>query len=367
MIFLAGAVMVTIVLLVIARPLFSRQPQRAVAARSVVLYKDQLAEVDRDVDRGVLGPTEAEAARREIERRLLRAARDEAAEGPAAVAHVSKAGRLGVIALLGITPLAVALLYLQLGAPAMTGDGAPDPSQAASLDAVLEQDIAVLEERIANAPEDVSALVALGRAQSRADRPQEAVTAYAQANRITGGRVPALAGEYAAALTLAAGGTVTVEAQRIFRAIREAVPDNPQARFYLALAAAQREETAKARAALDALLTDAPPDAPWRARVATLLEEIESGRFTAPEDAPSAAEISAAEEEEAMVRGMVERLATRLREETPDDLDGWRRLAKSYAVLGDQDAATAAYREVLRLSPDDPEAAEYLGAATTDQ
>src|SRR6478735_8430844 len=41
------------------------------------VYKDQLAEIDRDVAAGLIGPSEAEAARIEISRRLLAAADDQ--------------------------------------------------------------------------------------------------------------------------------------------------------------------------------------------------------------------------------------------------------------------------------------------------
>ena len=42
-----------------------------------------------------------------------------------------------------------------------------------------------------------------------------------------------------------------------------------------------------------------------------------------------------------MIRGMVDGLAARLAE-APDDADGWNRLIRSYAVLGDREAAQRA-------------------------
>ena len=51
-----------------------------------------------------------------------------------------------------------------------------------------------------------------------------------------------------------------------------------------------------------------------------------------------------------MIRGMVEGLAARL-EENPDDAEGWRRLARSYAVLGEPEKALDTLRRAAELAP----------------
>ena len=43
----------------------------------------------------------------------------------------------------------------------------------------------------------------------------------------------------------------------------------------------------------------------------------------------------------AMIRGMVERLATRLKQ-NGDDVEGWLRLVRAYMVMGDRDKAKSA-------------------------
>ncbi|CAI8055274.1 Cytochrome c-type biogenesis protein CycH [Geodia barretti] len=53
-----------------------------------------------------------------------------------------------------------------------------------------------------------------------------------------------------------------------------------------------------------------------------------------------------------MIRGMVEGLAARL-EENPDDAQGWRRLARSYAVLGEPEKALDTLRRAVEFAPDD--------------
>ena len=116
----------------------------------------------------------------------------------------------------------------------------------------------------------------------------------------------------------------------------------------------QHGDPATAKAALQALLADAPADAPWRKIVAARLAEIapdepraNSTTIAGPAAAgPTTQDIAAAqamspEERLAMIRGMVERLAARL-EQNPGDKEGWARLARAYEVLGDADKARAA-------------------------
>lgn len=82
-----------------------------------------------------------------------------------------------------------------------------------------------------------------------------------------------------------------------------------------------------------------------------------------PRPGPSAAQVQAAEamtpeEQEEMIRGMVDGLAARL-EQAPDDPQGWRMLGRSYQVLGELDKAVTAYERLASLlPPDSPERAE---------
>ena len=50
-----------------------------------------------------------------------------------------------------------------------------------------------------------------------------------------------------------------------------------------------------------------------------------------------------------MIQGMVDRLAARLKE-TPDDLEGWRKLGRSYSVLGRYAESAEAYGKASELA-----------------
>jgi cytochrome c-type biogenesis protein CcmH len=54
----------------------------------------------------------------------------------------------------------------------------------------------------------------------------------------------------------------------------------------------------------------------------------------------------------AMIRGMVERLATRLKQ-NGDDVEGWLRLIRAYMVIGDRDKAKSALSDAQQAVAND--------------
>src|SRR5579871_4940889 len=115
-----------------------RPPGMGGERAAVGIYRDQLSELDRDVDRGLIGREEAAAARSEIARRLIRADADSKAGGEDHPRWRNVAA-VGVVAM----PVAALGLYLVLGSPAL-----PDDPLEARLSAPANtQDIAVLVAR----------------------------------------------------------------------------------------------------------------------------------------------------------------------------------------------------------------------------
>jgi len=55
----------------------------------------------------------------------------------------------------------------------------------------------------------------------------------------------------------------------------------------------------------------------------------------------------------AQIKGMVAKLADEMKQH-PDDIEGWLRLGRSYAVLGQPEDAAAAFAQAEKLKPDDP-------------
>jgi cytochrome c-type biogenesis protein CcmH len=105
------------------------------------------------------------------------------------------------------------------------------------------------------------------------------------------------------------------------------------------------------------MLEEAPADAPWANFVRAALARVTG----APAEAsgPGAGDIAAADtmndtQRTDMIRGMVQRLADRLGA-NGNDIDGWLRLVRAYAVLGDRDKAKDAAANAKRALSDRPD------------
>jgi cytochrome c-type biogenesis protein CcmH len=355
------------------------------------VYRAQLEEVARERERGLLGEREAETARLEVERRMLAA---DAASQRVPVGS-AKAGRWAIALLIALPLLAVGL-YWPFGRPdlpslpfAERADERPADGQArqgqAQLPSVASM-ILRLEQGVADRPDDLEAWQRLGRAYELAGRYDDAVRARRQALALDDGRAElhAALGE---ALVMANGGMVTPAAAQAFARALVLDAADPRARFYRGLALLQEGDRQGALDAWVALIEDSPGDAPWlpelQRRVAALGDDLglDPADLPTPRPAPDAAapgpsgeqmeaaESMAPEERAAMIQDMVAGLAARL-EAQPDDIDGWRRLGRSYQVLGLPQKAADAYRHVALALPDDLAAqldyADALLAAAPD-
>ncbi|MFQ5567889.1 MAG: c-type cytochrome biogenesis protein CcmI [Paracoccaceae bacterium] len=397
----AAALMTALALAAVVVPLL-RARERTPAARrdyDLTVYKDQLAEIERDVERGLLDAAEAEAARIEIQRRIL------AAAGPAADRATAAPPRRTVAAVLGVAlPAAAFGAYLALGSPDApnfpiaereTAPAARTAGQEGGLDRAEVMKLAArLRKRLESGGGDAQGWVLLGRTYLSVSEFPGAVAAFRRAFELSG-RQADIAGDYAEALVMAAGGRVPDEAQALFRNIIAAEPLNPQARYYAGLGLAQRGDLRGALQAWTDLKALAPPGAQWLETVdqqiaraaqdlgvapwsvkptAEAMELAERVPRPAPEppaqaaapgaapragapgptaeDMAAAAEMAAGDRQR-MIRGMVQRLADRLKDE-PDDLDGWRRLARSYEVLGETEKAAEARARAEALAAKRP-------------
>jgi cytochrome c-type biogenesis protein CcmH len=356
---LALALVTAMALVIVIAPLMLASrgaPARLDYDRAV--YRDQLKELERDLARGVIGAAEAETARLEIERRLLAA--DRADQAPAREARALP--RLGWVLALVLAGGAGGL-YLALGAPGVP-DFPHDSQHAAAPGAAapLQKTAADLEQQLKQNPGDADGWADLGRTEADLKDWQKAADAYGKAAKLAPARSD-IAAAYGETLVLAADGVVTPAAAAQFRAVVTADPKSGIARYYLALADAQAGRTDAAIAAWQKLEAEAPANAPIRAEIERRIAEAAKSAGIAPPAAPAgapgpnaaqiedAAKMSPAERDN-MVRAMVERLATQLQKE-PSDLDGWKRLARAYGVLGERDKAADAWEHAATLDPKD--------------
>ncbi|MCK0208999.1 c-type cytochrome biogenesis protein CcmI [Starkeya koreensis] len=326
-------------------------PAASAAQADLAVYRDQLAEIERDRESGLIGPAEGEAARAEVARRILRATAEAEAGRVTACGADLRRRAVAVIALLGV-PLLASGLYFTLGSPLY-----PPQPLAQRLEARPDQsDIAILIRKVeghleAN-PDDGRGYEVVAPIYARIGRLDDAVRAWSNAIRLLGSNAQRQTG-LGEALVAQSGGVVTAEAKAAFQAALAQAPDDPKARYFLGLAAEQDGQPAEAARLWSALAAASPPDAPWQgllreslARVGAPAPAVAPGQGSGQGAGPGAADVAAAgslspEERQQMVRGMVQRLSDRLAQDG-DDLDGWLRLMRAWNVLGEADKAKAA-------------------------
>jgi cytochrome c-type biogenesis protein CcmH len=335
-----------------------RKPRTIAAGSEVVVYKDQLQEIERDRAAGLIGDAEAEAARLEVSRRLLAAADEQSAQASAPTFSPQlrwhrRTAALGVLIVLALLPVG---LYLALGSPNIPGQPAYAranlPPGHESIAALIGQ----VEQRLAQNPNDGAGWEVIAPVYMRLGRFDDAVMARRKALALNGETATrdANLGE---ALVAAASGVVTDEAKRRFQDAVARDPQNAEAGYFLGLADEQDGNRDAAAAKWRAMLQGAPADAPWLGLVRTSLARVTGQPLAA--GGPTADQMAAvqnmpAAQRTAMIRDMVEKLADRLHADG-GDVEGWLRLVRAYAVLGDSDKAKAAATDAKRALASHPD------------
>lgn len=365
------------------RPLL-RPRDVAASAPDLQIYRDQLAEVDRDLARGLIPPDEAQRLKTEVSRRLLDADRAAQAAAPARAS-----GRVLLPAALVALALAAAFLaYDRLGAPgyrdlplklrlAMSEDlrktrpsqadavAKLPPVQPAPADPAFTELMDKLRAAMKDRPDDPRGLELLAQNElllgnfAAAETAQQALI-RAKGDAATGADYAALA----EILIRQAGGYVSPEAEAVLVQSLQRDPLNEAARFYSGLMFAQIGRPDQTFKLWRPLLEQGSPDAPWTEMIRAEISGIAAAAgvdYMPPAvlPGPSADDVAAAqdmtpEERQQMIRGMVDQLSTRLASEGGPAAD-WARLITSLGVLGEMDRAEAIWAEAQTRFADHPD------------
>lgn len=362
------ALMTALAALAVLWPLSRARALKGEREADLAVYRDQLAEIDRDRESGRLPPEQAEAARAEVARRMLGAAAARAEDAAAARGGEGRRRAAAVMALL-LVPLFGAGLYVYLGSPDLPGAPLAE-RMAAPAD---RGDVAILvrrvEDHLARNPDDGAGYEVLAPIYMRLGRLDDAARAYAQAIRVLGPtalRYSAL-GEV---LVMSANGIVTAEALAAFKDAVKLDPTEPRASYFLGVAAEQDGRPAESAAIWSAMLARAPAEAPYVPVLRKALARVQAEAAAPAAPGPSAADVAnaaamSAGDRSAMIRGMVQRLEERLAA-SPDDLDGWLRLARAFQVLGETDKAKGAVASARAAFAGNAEALARIDAAAKD-
>lgn len=330
------------------------RPRRETAPEGdVAVYRDQLAEIERDCAVGLIAEREADAARTEVSRRLLAAA-DAAKERTLAATPLWRRRTVALVALV-LLPVFAGIFYLALGAPDHSSAVFSARRNLPPGEASIESMVAQIEAHLERNPQDGRGWEVLAPVYMRLGRFEDAARARANAIRNLGATA-AREADFGEAQVAAANGVVTADAKAAFERALALDSADVKARFFLGLAAEQDGKPADALARWRELLSKAPADAPYRPLIEQSIARLDPA---AAAPGPSAedmanAENLPAEQRSAMVRGMVARLDERLKSDGAD-IDGWLRLLRAYIVLGDRDKAREALvraREALSADAD---------------
>ncbi len=371
----------------------------------IQVYRDQLAEVDRDLARGVLGEEEAGRVRIEVSRRLLEA--DKAAKAARRAGQAPRQVTLAAMVLGGLFLGGSGAVYAWLGAPgypdmplkmrlaevdaaraarptqaereAAMGLGQFTPPPAA--DAEFLELMVRLRAAVADNPDDLHGQRLLSRNEAMLGNFPAAHRAQARVIALRAGR--ATADDYvnlADLMILAVEGYVSPEAEAALRAGLQISPRHGPARYYMGHLYAQTGRPDLAFSIWQPLLGESRPDAPWMPLIVRRIEQVArdagiqyslpsslSAPPRAPAPGPDAADIEAAgemspEERQEMIRNMVDGLAERLATEGggPED---WARLISALGVLGQTERAAAIWGEAQQVFAPEPGAIEIIREA----
>lgn len=344
-------------------------------AHDLAVYRDQLAELERDAGRGVIDAAQAQAARLEIERRILAAgkAQDRPFTPRPMLRHVA-------LTLGTVLPLLGFAFYLLTGRPDLPAQPFADRHRNDATTQMVQRQINELNKRVAQKPEDLQNWILLGRTQITVGHYAEAADAFSRAVALAPDRADLL-GAYAEALILQNEGTVTPAALQALDSALAKEPDDATANYYRGAADLQ---AGNPRAALErwlALEARSAPDAPYlpvlRKQIALASKDsgidplsIRPDRKPPPQpapgspqttmpggNAPSAADMDrmsrlSPQERERAIASMVDGLEAKLKA-APDDVEGWRRLGRARIVLNQPQKAVEAFREADKLKPND--------------
>ncbi|OCC01189.1 c-type cytochrome biogenesis protein CcmI [Labrys sp. WJW] len=370
LLWIALAAMTGLAALALLWPLAQRGSAVTPQASDVAIYKDQLAEIDRDLERGLIARSEAQAARIEVSRRLIEADEGEKAEKDRQPAERAASGRrrFAACVVLVAVPLLSLGLYAYLGSPS-----SPDQPLAARLDgnienASLDELVARVEAKLAENPEDGRGWELMAQIYLRQQRFEDAKQAYANALRLLGSTAEREA-NFGVAVVAAADRMVTADAKAAFQRALKLDPKEFRSAYFLGLAKEQDGDKKGAIEAWQALIADNPNAADFlRQEIARVGGQPKSAPDGAGPDAaargPSQDDVKAAqamtpEERGKMIQGMVSGLSERLKSQggSPEE---WMKLIKAYSVLGQADNARTALADARKALANSPDAVRQM-------
>lgn len=345
LVWIGFAVLAAAVTWAVTRPLLKSSAAGEPAPDSeLAVYRDQLAEIETERAEGLIPGADAEAARTEVARRLIRTAEEHAQLTTPSPSEGSRLRQAAVYAAAAI-PVAAIALYLSVGSPSLPGRPYASRINEPVEQATAADLVAKVEAHLRQNPDDGRGWDVLAPVYLRMGDFARASDAYERAMRILGESPQRLTG-FARSTIMSENGIVNEPARRAYAKLLGADPQALEPQVWLAIAKEQDGDLTGASAEYRRLLALEQTKDPWRQLLDERLKIATAKLNGEPEPqtaAPNADDVAAMSPEarQKFIDSMVAGLAERLKKDGKD-LAGWMQLVRAYTVLGKkQEAATA--------------------------
>lgn len=246
-------------------------------AANVDVLRDQMADLERDHREGTLAEADFAVARQELQRRLL----DEVDSSANEAAGVAQDGpsRKTAIALILLLPVTALLLYALLGKPEALD---PSRTQAAAAQPAMtpeqiDEMVARLAQRLESNPDDMQGWLMLARSYKSLGRYDDAVKAYAKAEKVVNDE-PDLLASYAETLAMASGEGLAGKPRQLVERALKIDATHGHSLFLAGAAAMQANEAKKAIAYWEALLPQVEPGTELDQMLRAGIEQMKQGK-----------------------------------------------------------------------------------------
>lgn len=244
-------------------------------AANLAIFRDQLAELERENNAGTLAESEYESARLELQRRLLEEVEPEAAAALATPA-IAGSSRKTAVALLVLMPILALIGYALLG-----NTKALDPTQTAAPPQMTAEQIdgmvAKLAERMQANPDDMKGWLMLARSYKTMGRYEEAAQAYGKAEKLVN-EDPDLLASYAETLAMANGKGLQGKPRELALRALKLDAKHPHSLFLAGAAALEAGDNKQGIAYWETLLPDVEPGSEIDQMLRSGIEKMKQGK-----------------------------------------------------------------------------------------
>jgi cytochrome c-type biogenesis protein CcmH len=252
------ALLVLVALLFVVLPLWRHSTSSNAVLRNAAnleIFRDQIAEMDADLQNGLLTAELYEQGKRELQSRLL----DEVKEDQVAVTAVRNPLKVLAISLAVLLPIASVALYWKIGNVNSLSPQAAMATMGGSGTMRSAESLAALEEKVAKNPNDGESLLLLARSYGELERYPDAVKAYDKLTQSVTDEAWIWA-DYADALAMARGQSLAGPPTKLIEKALALDPNFPKALALAGSAAMERGDYAAAVRHWEHLLKGLPAD-----------------------------------------------------------------------------------------------------------